>query len=249
MVRYGEAPKATLQGQQSRLPETEWHRLSRQPRAIPQKPSLDWLVISFLGEHDIKARPPGQPHLNSLETGRDGRLGNALMGGALGAMGGPLAVGIGAHLGQQKKAIKKQEEIARQTFMMQEHHAKSAKWKSWKQCALSHSDWPAFKDEVMFDWEERVEAAEKHNEMFYEWLDSPEGRQEEQAALAKCGDERSLTRTRQGLKFLSELAVIYFVFLAFVISSGGFVLALQIFGVTIVVGSLILILIAWRDLN
>lgn len=244
MVLYGESPRLTQEGQQSRLPETEWHRLSRQPTAVPSKPSLDSLVITFLSEHEIQARPPGPPPLNSSETGRNGRLGDALMGGALGAMGGPMAVGIGAHLGQQRKAIKKHEEISRQTLLMQEHYSAVAKWEGWKQWALSHPDWPVFREtvmeEVMFEWEARVKAAELHNQKFFEWLASPEARQEEQIVLAERNANGRSVKTQISLPELAFLISAILFILILVGVSPGFVLVLLIFGLTLALATVIL---------
>jgi hypothetical protein len=85
-------------------------------------PNTDQLVILFLKEHDVDARPPAGT-----------ASGDALSGAFFGAMG-PAASFAGSHLRQQEKIAAMQE------------------WTSWKQWAIGHADWPAFKDRLKQDY-------------------------------------------------------------------------------------------------
>lgn len=97
-----------------------WQTLiSAYPELYVEKlPPLDSLVVEFLRRHDVTIKPVSSNTSPSRAT-------NALMG----AMG-PLAIGMNMAITQQQKGAALQE------------------WTSWKQWALSHPDWPAFKDSV-----------------------------------------------------------------------------------------------------
>ena len=105
---------------------------------IQALPPIDDLVILFLAEHDVHVTPPG---------GRD-VAGDAFRGAITGAMGAE--VGGLMHI----------EKNQRSTALQQE-------WTSWKQWALGHSDWKAFK-------QSRTEAIEAHNANAYEYIKSPD---------------------------------------------------------------------------
>ena len=86
-------------------------------------PNPDQLVVLFLREHDVDARPPAGT-----------KTGDAISGAFFGAVG-PAASFAGSHLRQQEKIAAMQE------------------WTSWKQWALGHADWPAFKEKVKQDYD------------------------------------------------------------------------------------------------
>lgn len=98
-----------------------WSRLvKRHPElAHDPMPSVDEMVVEFLRRHDVFVKPVGS-NINASSGA------NALMG----AVGGPMAVGINQALTAQAKGVALQE------------------WTSWKQWALSHSDWPDFKNDI-----------------------------------------------------------------------------------------------------
>jgi hypothetical protein len=86
-------------------------------------PNTDQLVILFLKEYDVDAMPPAGT-----------ASGDALSGAFFGAMG-TAASFAGSHLRQQEKIAAMQE------------------WTSWKQWAIGHADWPAFKEKIKKDYE------------------------------------------------------------------------------------------------
>ena len=91
------------------------------PDLVEQEvPPLDWVVVKFLEEHDVQAKPVS---MGDPRTGGQ-RAADALVGG----LAGPFAVAMQTGLRGQEKAVAAQE------------------WTSWKQWALSHADSPAFKD-------------------------------------------------------------------------------------------------------
>ena len=96
-------------------------RKERPELTLKPVPPIDWVVVQFLKEHDVDARP--------VSFG-DRSAGEMAMSGLMGAMG---TFEIAAYQGLkgQEKAVKAQE------------------WTSWKQWALSHDDWAAFKESHM----------------------------------------------------------------------------------------------------
>ncbi len=104
---------------------------------IQALPSIDDLVILFLAEHDVHVTPPGGRNV----------AGDAFRGAITGAMGAE--VGGLMHIEKNQRATAKQQE-----------------WTSWKQWALSHADWKAFK-------QSRIQAIENHNANAYEYMNSP----------------------------------------------------------------------------
>jgi hypothetical protein len=86
-------------------------------------PNTDQLVVLFLKEHDVEASPPAGT-----------TSGDALSGAFFGAMG-PAASFAGSHLRQQEKIAAMHE------------------WTSWKQWAIGHADWPAFKERLKRDYD------------------------------------------------------------------------------------------------
>ena len=101
-------------------------------------PPLDWVVVEFLKEHDVDAKPVD---FNSRTAGE------VAMRGLMGAMG-TFETAAWHGLKGQEKQVKAQE------------------WTSWKQWALSHADFPAFK-------EKHIGAARQHNEEIERRLNEP----------------------------------------------------------------------------
>lgn len=101
-------------------------------------PHIDWVVVEFLKEHDVEARPV---------SFNDRSAGEIAMGGLMGAMG-TFESAAWHGLKGQEKAVKAQE------------------WTSWKQWALSHADWAAFK-------EAHIGEAKRHNDQVERQLCDP----------------------------------------------------------------------------
>lgn len=92
--------------------------------SIEPMPTIDQMVVEFLRQHDVRVLPP---------VGN--KTGDALAGAFFGAAGPAAAFG-GAHLRNQEKIAALQE------------------WTSWKQWALSHADWPDFKNQITIRYED-----------------------------------------------------------------------------------------------
>jgi hypothetical protein len=120
--------------------ENQWFYSEFRDRGYPYQPEecIDSLISSFLRQFDVIISPPK----GSMELG-------PLMRGFYGAVG-PAAYAAGQHLHSQFKSTEIQE------------------WTTWKQWALDHRDWPAFRDKAFHD---RARA----NRRFIDYLDSPEG--------------------------------------------------------------------------
>ena len=137
------------------------------PDLVEQEvPPLDWVVVKFLEEHDVQAKPVS---MGDPRTGGQ-RAADALVGG----LAGPFAVAMQTGLRGQEKAVAAQE------------------WTSWKQWALSHADFPAFKDK-------HIGAAQRHNEEVERRLTDPAFVEEWKAKLDAQGmDQVSLAQARSG---------------------------------------------------
>ena len=137
------------------------------PDLVEQEvPPLDWVVVKFLEEHDVQAKPVS---MGDPRTGGQ-RAADALVGG----LAGPFAVAMQTGLRGQEKAVAAQE------------------WTSWKQWALSHADFPAFKDK-------HIGAAQRHNEEVERRLTDPAFVEEWKAKLDGQGmDQVSLAQARSG---------------------------------------------------
>ena len=135
------------------------------PDLVEQEvPPLDWVVVKFLEEHDVQAKPVS---MGDPRTGGQ-RAADALVGG----LAGPFAVAVQTGLRGQEKAVAAQE------------------WTSWKQWALSHADFPAFK-------EKHIGAAQKHNEEVERRLTDPAFVEKWKAKLeSQSMDEVSMARAR-----------------------------------------------------
>jgi hypothetical protein len=103
----------------------------------PRKFTIDELVCTFLALHDVEVVPVGADiHMSRGEA--------ALMGAAFG-LTSPVAwdtMATGAQMKQDARIAARQE------------------WNSWKQWALSHADWPSFKEKANSDYEKAAEPAE-----------------------------------------------------------------------------------------
>lgn len=97
---------------------------------VDPMPSIDEIVVEFLRLHEINVMPASSDIAPS-------RMTNA----AMGAMG-PAYLAANTHLTQQAKTAALQE------------------WISWKQWALSHKDFPPFKDKVRQRYHERRSMAD-----------------------------------------------------------------------------------------
>ena len=127
-------------------------------------PPLDWVVVKFLEEHDVQAKPVS---MGDPRTGGQ-RAADALVGG----LAGPFAVAMQTGLRGQEKAVAAQE------------------WTSWKQWALSHAEFPAFK-------EKHIGAAQRHNEEVERRLTDPAFVEKWKAKLeSQSMDEVSMARAR-----------------------------------------------------
>lgn len=97
---------------------------------LPRKFTIDELVCTFLALHDVEVAPIGADiHMSRSES--------ALMGAAFG-LTSPVAwdtMATGAQMKQDARIAARQE------------------WNSWKQWALSHADWPAFKEKANTEYE------------------------------------------------------------------------------------------------
>ncbi len=100
----------------------EWERIyEKRPdlRKVPE-PSLDSVIMEFLKQYEVYVKP--------ASTGEHNRAADAVMGGLMGGLGGPAAVGLDSGLRNQEKKAAVQE------------------WTQWKQWALGHEDFPAFRE-------------------------------------------------------------------------------------------------------
>lgn len=121
-------PMASIE--EVRLDKKLWRELVREfpDLDVGKMPCIDEIVVEFLKLHDVYARP-----VESATSASPGT--NAL----LGAVGGPIAVGMNQALTSQVKGAALQE------------------WTSWKQWALSHADWSAFKEGYQSRHQERYD--------------------------------------------------------------------------------------------
>ena len=127
---------------------------------VESTPALDSIVCEFLKEHDVHVTPVA----SNIQPSR---LTNAAMGAI-----SPYAVAANTAVTQQQKAAALQE------------------WTTWKQWALSHSDFPAFKEKAI----ERARTSEARQQ---QWIKDNEERIKEAAARA---EEQRLTDMKHARK-------------------------------------------------
>jgi len=103
----------------------------------PREYTTDELLCALLALHDVEVAPVGADvHMSRSEA--------VLMGAAFG-LTNPVAwdtMATGAQMKQDARIAARQE------------------WTSWKQWALGHADWPAFKENAKSNYEQQLAAAE-----------------------------------------------------------------------------------------
>ncbi len=117
-------------------------------------PSLDFVIVKFLEKYEVYVRPAS----SSKRTARD--VGSSALAGAIGGM-------AGADVGGDAFIIKGQE---KQTAVQE--------WTQWKQWALDHKDFEAFKAEY-------IDKAKAKNEVVLNKLDNSEIKKEIDLLLKK----------------------------------------------------------------
>ena len=143
-------------------PSTALRLFPKECPRVETTPALDKIVCEFLKEHDVHVVPVA----SNIQPSR-------LTNAALSAID-PYAAAGNTALTQQKKAAALQE------------------WTSWKQWALSHQDFPAFKDKAI-EWARTSEARQQ------KWIKDNEERIKEAAARA---EEQRLTEEKHGRRML-----------------------------------------------
>lgn len=182
-----------------------WRLLSRQPCELPLKPSVNTVVAWFLRERGIDVVPPVKPSKPRLPV--KSKVSRALMGGAMGALGGPLAVGIQSHLSRQEENAVKSEELSIYAARMAEYAAVQQEWTTWKQWTLSHEEWPDFYDECLAEWKHDYEQAILFNHRFEEWIRSEEGLSERRELVSQAEIHKALVEIKQKKKARKELVI------------------------------------------
>jgi len=192
-----------------------WRLLTRQPCEVPQKPSIDLIVVWFLREQGIDIGPPTKPRKTPLPSRN--KANDALLRGVMGALGGPLAVGMQSHLNQQEQGAARAESLSSYAAKMSEYAVAHQEWTTWKQWSLSHEDWPYFFDECIMEWKEESELALSFNKAFEDWVRSDEGlleRRELKRLADSYGSANKLhtkkRRTKESLFFFFCLLAIIF---------------------------------------
>lgn len=188
-----------------------WKFLSRQPCQAPTKPSTDTIVTWFLEDHGVNITPPKKPRKPTIAT--KSRISSAMMGGAMGALGGPLAVGIQSHLSQQEEAAIKAERLSLYAAEMAEYSTAHQEWTSWKKWALSHDHWDEFFDECIAAWEDECIQADLFNKDFEDWIRSEDGLLERRELIGRVEEHRALTLNLQRRKAKKQrvLSILFFV--------------------------------------
>ena len=129
------------------------------------KPSLDSIIVQFLEKYEVFVRPV---------TSQTKKTGDAVVAGAITGFAGADVGGDAFIISGQNKQTQVQE------------------WTQWKQWALDHKDFPAFK-------EEKLTKIEEENRKIEAYLESPEFKQEVDAQLQKDKEEED--RDAQILKY------------------------------------------------
>ncbi len=182
-----------------------WKLLSRQPCELPLKPSVNTVVVWFLDERGIDIVPPVKPKKPRLPV--KSRIGRAVMGGTMGALGGPLAVGMQSHLSTQEEAAIKSESLSIYSTKMAEYAAAQQEWTTWKQWSLSHDEWPSFYDECLSEWEDEYEQAILLNHQFEEWIRSEDSLSERRELIKQAQSHKELIDIQQKKKARKELVI------------------------------------------
>jgi len=193
-----------------------WKLLSQQPCEVPLKPSVNTVVAWFLHERGIDIVPPVKPSKPRLPV--KSKISRAVMGGTVGALGGPLAVGLQSHLSQQEEAAIKSEKLSIYTASMAEYAAAQQEWTTWKQWTLSHEDWAGFYDECLAEWEHEYEQAILLNDRFEEWIRSEEGLSERRELINQAESHKSLVEIQQKNRARKGLTISVLCILAAIVS-------------------------------
>ena len=119
------------------------------------KPSLDSIIVHFLEKYEVFVKPV---------TSQTKKTGDAVVAGAITGFAGADVGGDAFMISGQNKQTQVQE------------------WTQWKQWALDHKDFPAFK-------EEKLAKIEEENRKIEAYLESPEFKQEVDAQLQKDKEE------------------------------------------------------------
>lgn len=160
-------------------PSTALRLLPKECPRVENTPELDSIVCEFLKEHDVHVAPVA----SNIQPSR---LTNAAMGAI-----SPYAVAANTAVTQQQKAAALQE------------------WTTWKQWALSHSDFPAFKEQAI----ERARTSEARQQ---QWIKNNEERIKKAAA-----QEQELLLMQQ--KHTQRLAIFFVGLIATVAIAGQLV--------------------------
>jgi hypothetical protein len=182
-----------------------WKLLSRQPCEVPLKPSVNTVVAWFLHERGIDIVPPVKPNKPRLTV--KSKISRAVMGGTMGALGGPLAVGIQSHLSQQEETAIKSEKLSIYAARMAEYAAAQQEWTTWKQWSLSHEEWADFYDECLAEWEHGYEQAILFNHRFEEWIRSEDGLSERRELINQVESHKALFEIQQKKRARKELTI------------------------------------------
>lgn len=214
-----------------------WRLLTRQPCEVPPKPSIDVIAVWFLRKQGIDICPPSKPRKAALPSRN--KTNNAILGGTMGALGGPLAVGIQSHLSQQQNAANRAERLSLYAAEMSEYAAAKQEWTAWKQWSLSHQDWPQFLDDCIQEWEEDHELALRFNESFEDWIRSDEGLLERRELIRLADSHRNTIKIREKKRRIKRSLFFLFCFLAIVIAG----IVVTIAGLNPFIGALLITLL------
>lgn len=167
--------------------QTEWRRFiypayPDRPKRLPQLTN-DELICAFLATHGVDVRPVGADI-------RMSRGEAAVMGAAFGLLN-PVAwdtMATGAQMKQDARIAARQE------------------WTSWKQWALGHADWAAFKADAANSYQSALEAAQ-------EWENDP-ANQARFRELVKQGEANTRRLHRNNILLMAAAVGTGILFLA-----------------------------------
>ncbi len=168
----------------------DWNRVyEKRPdlKKIPE-PSLDSVIVEFLKQYEVYVRP--------ASTGARNAAADAVMGGLMGGLGGPTAVGIDSGLRNQSKNAAVQE------------------WTQWKQWALDHKDFPAFREKTQGK-------AKEHNSNIDALLTTEEVKKEIEQ-MFEIDQKEIDRREKQDMRFLTASLIIFAVVIGGLLLSIGF---------------------------
>ena len=144
-----------------------------------EKPSLDSIIVEFLEKYDVFVKPV---------TSQTKKLGESAMAGAITGLAGADVGADAFQISGQNKQTQVQE------------------WTQWKQWALDHKDFEAFK-------EEKLAKIEEENKKIEAYLESSEFKQEVDGKLQKHKEEEEKYLKDQD-KILQYVAIVGVVLIA-----------------------------------